>query len=104
MRKVLISTGYGAGWSSWNSGEVAKYMLEYQPIIEFLEAGGSFNYEGNHDLLEQLKAECKQKFDEDYVCVLGADGLVVVEVDGPVHVTEYDGYEGYQTPDNIDWM
>jgi len=105
VRKILISPGYGAGWSTWNSGQTAKYMVDYQPIVEFLEAGGSFtgDDEENHPLLDQLRAECLEKFGEEYVCVLGAGDLVVVEVDGPVHVTEYDGYEGFQTPDTIDW-
>ena len=38
-RKVLVSPGFGAGWSSWSYGskEGAQFLAEYQPIIEFLE-------------------------------------------------------------------
>lgn len=108
-RKILYSTGYGAGWSTWNSGEVAKFVLEYQPIIDFIEGGGSFSAlslirEPEHPLLDQLKAECRAQFGKDtYVCVLGADGLQVAVVDGPVLVTEYDGFESFDTPDSIEW-
>ena len=37
--RFSYSPGLGAGWSTWNSGEIAKYMLDYQPIIEALECG-----------------------------------------------------------------
>ena len=116
-RKILYSAGYGAGWSSWNSGEVAKYMLTYQPIIDFLESGGKFtdkdchnwsrtNGEGtNHPLLEQLSKDCKEKFGEDYICVLGADGLKVAEVLGQIKIDAYDGYETIcHRDDNEGWM
>jgi hypothetical protein len=106
MRKILISRGYGAGWSTWNSGEVAKYMLTYQPIINFLESGGKFKDDNrDHPLLVQLKEECLEKFGEDYVCVLGADDLDVETVSGRVKVSEYDGSEDYEEENAYDgWM
>jgi hypothetical protein len=104
-RKILYSPGWGAGWSSWNEGEVAKFMLEYQPIIEFLEGGGSFKYkecggpsrgdDAMHPILKQMCAEIKEKFGKDYVCCLGADDLEVAYVEGLVRIKEYDGNESY---------
>jgi hypothetical protein len=113
-RKILYSPGYGAGWSTWNSGEVAKYMLEYQPIIEFIEGGGKFQ-DGEcgqwkkedliHPLLKQLQAECLEKFGKSYVCVLGARDLAVMEVDGRVRIEEYDGSEGVECEGSYSgWM
>lgn len=96
MRKILYSPGYGAGWSSWNSGDVAKYMLEYQPIISFLEDGGSMSSKKGQQLLMNLQDECKEKFNESYVCVIGADQLKVAEVFGRVRINEYDGYESIE--------
>ena len=98
-RKILISPGFGAGWSSWNSGEVAKYMLTCHPIIDFLENGGKFSSRDcddcitMHPLLLQLQKDCLEKFGEDHVCVLGARDLEVMEVDGRVRIHEYDGAE-----------
>lgn len=104
-RKILLSPGFGAGWSSWNSGETAKYMLTYQPIIDFLEHGGKFPSTEGDKLLTQLEQECKEKFDEDYVCVLGADDLTVITVDGLVRIHEYDGSESFETKGSYDgWM
>jgi hypothetical protein len=103
-RKILYSPGWGAGWSSWNEGEVAKFMLEYQPIIEFLEGGGEFKREecgglGSedqvHPLLKQMCAEISEKFGDGHICLLGARDLRVAEVNGLVRIKEYDGNESY---------
>lgn len=104
-RKILYSPGFGAGWASWNSGETAKYMLEYQPIIEFLEGGGEFTehdiggsitkYKPRHPLLIQLNDECTKRFGAHHVCVLGATDLKVAKVSGRVRIDEYDGSETY---------
>lgn len=111
-RKVLISTGWGAGWSSWNSGETAKFMLTYQPIIDFLEAGNKFarddrgDLQGNgvHPLLKQLQKDCLEKFGNTYVCILGASGLHVETVYGQIKIEEYDGYESYiSRDDDSEW-
>src|ERR1035437_1732898 len=113
MKKILISPNFGAGWSTWNSGKVAKFMLTYQPIIDFLEAGMSFTHDDSHvwgednrllhPLLLLMQEEIKAKFGEDYACVLGADGLIVETVTGPFRVTEYDGSENIQYKDDTDW-
>jgi hypothetical protein len=101
-RKILYSPGWGAGWSSWNEGEVAKFMLEYQPIIEFLEGGGEFQDDecggmsGElHPLLKQMCDEINAKFGKEYTCCLGARDLRVAEVNGLVRIEEYDGNESY---------
>lgn len=91
MRKILYSPRYGAGWSSWNSGEVAEYMLNYKPIIDDIEAGRDTSVS-----IKQMCKEIKEKFDEDYVCVLGAKDLKVAKVTGRVRINEYDGNESYE--------
>jgi len=112
-RKILYSPGFGAGWTTWNDGEVAKYMLTYQPIVEFIEGGGSFKdrecsdlpgYQ-LHPLLARLREECAEKFNAEHVCMLGADGLQVMEVDGDVRIEEYDGSESVITrQSDSGWM
>jgi hypothetical protein len=100
--KVLISTGFGAGWSTWNDREVAKYMRTYKPIIEAIEMGNRMYEE--HPLVLQLQKECKEKFGKDYVCVLGAEDLIVVEVTPPFKIHEYDGKESIDLPQDDDWI
>jgi len=105
MRKILYSPGFGAGWTTWNSDEnVVKLMLTYQPIIDALERGEKMNSE--HPAVKQLEKECEEKFGVTYVCVLGADDLTIAEVSGRVHITEYDGSEGFveEGGDDRTWM
>lgn len=92
MTKILISPGYGAGYSSWSSGsqKFIKFLLTYKPFIDCLESGNKITEE----MIETLKKDTDKLFPErTYVCELGIDHLVVVEVDGPFLVHEYDGYE-----------
>lgn len=112
-RKILYSPGYGAGWSSWNTSnsEVARYMLTYKPIVNFIEAGKHFTMTDCHDepyhpLLDQLIADCRAAFGEDlHVCILGADDLQVLEVEGEVKIEEYDGFESVVTRNtDTGWM
>jgi hypothetical protein len=113
MKKILVSSGFGAGWSTWNSGEIGKFMLTYQPIIDFLEAGNSFTDEDchsdektnrkEHPLLLLMMEEIRAKFGEDYTCVLGADDLQVETVYGPFRINEYDGSESIEEKDNTEW-
>ena len=101
--KILISPGYGAGWSTWNDGEVAAYMRTYKPIIDAIE-GGEEVREG-HPLIDQMISEIAEKFGEGYVCVLGAGELTVTNAEPPFQVHEYDGFESINTPgDSGDWV
>ena len=102
--KILISPGYGAGWSTWNSGDVAEYMRTYKPIIKAIESR-KFSMSESHTLVAKLQKECKEKFGETYVCVLGATGLIVENVTPPFKITEYDGSESITSPgDSEDWV
>jgi hypothetical protein len=111
MRKVLYSPGYGAGWVSWCSGsdELKKFMLEYPPIIEYLESGKDFKKIDFHKVKHlpdgQLKnteflPDCIQQFIKDswekfkqIPYLGGVQDLEVAEVEGAVQITDYDGYE-----------
>jgi hypothetical protein len=98
MRKILYSPGYGAGWSSWSSGDVAKFMLEYKPIIDDLEAGRDISKS-----VEKMQAEIKEKFNKNYVCVLGANTLRVAEVRDKIRIIENDGYESIEEEGMVDY-
>lgn len=121
MRKVLISPGFGAGWSSWDSGELAEYILEYQPIIEFLEAGNKFvrnerpyhkdNFETpwldydepGQSVLKKLCDECQEKFDS-MPYLGGAATLKVEYAYGKIRVHDYDGNESLEEWPGGGWM
>lgn len=104
MTKILISPGFGAGWSTWHytgNTDEKVFMLTYPPFIEACEAGQPITDE----LTEQFMADFVARFgDEDTPYTGGLRDLTVVEVDSPFIVTEYDGSENIQTRDNTGWF
>jgi hypothetical protein len=114
-RKILYSPNFGAGWVTWNTelpAEAQQFMLTYAPIVEAVERGESitpdghwsvddggkqaFNDDGIHPLLAQLGEELHSRFGVTSACFLGADGLRVATVSGPVRLNEYDGSESFE--------
>lgn len=103
--KVVISPGFGAGWSTWN--DKSKEVAEYLPIIEYIEAdkpvlsGKSGRSWDNHDWLHPdflaLVKQMEKDLDLDGFYMGGADNLIVVAVDGPYRIDEYDGSERVTT-------
>lgn len=114
-RKILYSPSYGAGWTSWESDpDIKRFMLTYQPIIDYLEAGNDFK---NCDLykikyppslpqhplnpeilphcLQQFIAECIEKFNK-VPTLGGARDLKVETVEGLVKIDDHDGYENIE--------
>ena len=90
--KVLISPGYGAGWSTWEGAGLATDTR----IIDAFERGVS--REEMHDLCEELG------YGDVYMG--GFEDLVVEEVPaGTVfRINEYDGYESIEEFDESSWI
>ena len=117
MTKILYSPGFGAGWSTWNSErpDFQKWMLTYQPLIDAIERGEElvpkeFRYSSQehvdqlHPALQQFVREAEEKFDQNYVCILGACNLSVAEVSEPFRVDEYDGSESVIESGDETWI
>ena len=114
MRKILYSPEYGAGWTSWADDKMRPFMLEYQPIIEFLENGGGFSSAdcgnpgngnaGCHPVLRKFLDECQERFgDTPYIG--GAVNLRVMTVSGMVRIDDYDGFESVtEEGDDSGWI
>lgn len=102
MTKILVSSGYGAGWSTWASDK-RKEIAEYQPIIDFIEAGGDPGalYAEQNELIHPLIAQMKAELGLGYFYAGGADGLEVEEVEGPYFISEYDGWESVVTAEDF---
>lgn len=99
MRKILISPGYGAGWVSWCHGtrEQKLFMLEDSVLVSLVERGEMTE--------DAFMARWNEVFPGDEPPYLGGmDQLKVVEVDGPVLVDEYDGFESVQTGGDLEWL
>jgi hypothetical protein len=83
---VLISPGYGAGWSSWSSKE----LLFDPKIVAMVEAG----------------VNPAEYCEETYGGYFNADDLTVVWVDQGREfiVEEYDGFESLVFKDEVKWI
>ena len=92
-RKVLVSHGFGAGWSSWcDHKEAAQFMAEYEPIIQFLENDGDKKSIEFRQLLNKLEEEIEELFKITF-STGGSRNLEVREVNGPYRIIDYDGAE-----------
>ena len=94
--KVLISPGYGAGWSSWNNPKLATDPR----IVKAFEDGIT---------KEEMQELCiKLKITDVYGTVYmgGFEDLEVVEVPkgSLFQIREYDGYEFIEFFNEEDWM
>ena len=89
--KVLISPGYGAGWSTWNNLE----MAVDERLIEAFENGIS---------KEGMKQLCEELGYESYMG--GFEQLKVVEVSkgNLFQIREYDGSEYIEIFDDSNWL
>lgn len=95
--KVLISKGYGAGWSTWNCSK----MATDKDLIEAFERGCT---------LEEMQELCRVKgYDDGYEgapYMGGFDGLAVVEVPKGSYfqIREYDGAEYIEIFDKDNYL
>lgn len=92
---IIVSYGYGAGWSTWNLRETAEEMLFDADMIRALENGASEAY---------LKSLAKKKWPD--ATILGIeDGLSIewVEKGKPFRIEEYDGKESVVLYDPDDY-
>ena len=90
---VLISPGYGAGWSTWNNH--TPQILWDPTIVKMVEEG--------------CRPQIFHQYVEDvypgYVNALGIETLKVVWIPQGTrfHITEYDGHESIVLYDEENW-
>ena len=109
---VLLSQNYGAGWSTWaDTGEVADFVLTYEPIIEHIKQKSQekdpnryyrrptewHGLNEKHPLVVQMIEEIKTRFNVDFYAS-GAADLDLYEFEVPtlfemLDIVEHDGEE-----------
>ena len=92
--KVLISPGYGVGWSTWNDSG----MAIDKDLIELFERGCTED--------EMANLCIKKDYTDDPPYMGGFENLEVVEVPMGCHfrVNEYDGSEYIDIYEEGDWF
>ena len=88
---VLVSSGFGAGWSTWNYQYATELWVE-PTIVKMLDEGKS---------QDEILAYCTVKYPEGYFG--GIDDLAVQWVPVGTHfrIHEYDGSESLEVREEI---
>lgn len=89
---VLVSGGYGAGWSTWNS---SKELLFEPTVIQMILDDAD---------PKDVEAYCESKYGEDEYFG-GVNGLHIVwlKPGTEFYIDEYDGAEGLIQKENHNW-
>jgi hypothetical protein len=92
---VLVSHGYGAGWSTWTD-EVETYLF-HPKLVQMVE-------EERHSEITTEWMEQELGLDVSYTG--GTDGLEIqwVPVGTKFVIHEYDGHESLRTIDDFYWI
>jgi hypothetical protein len=95
---VLISPGYGAGWSTWNS-RYREWALFSPEVVAWVEAGKPGGEDG-----EELKAIAKAAIGDDFY-LGGADDLEIAWLlpGTNFRIEGYDGSESLEVSYDIKW-
>lgn len=94
---VLVSPGFGAGWSSWNTGPLEEFLLFDERLVLAKEAG--------HDEAD-IEALMGAWFGDDQPYIGGWDQVVIewVPVGTQFRIDEYDGSETLRTLGNTPYF
>lgn len=91
---VLVSPGFGAGWSTWADDSEAEAMLFDSRIVDAVLAGQDAN---------EIAVLVEGLGYDSYLG--GVDGLTVVWLEPGIrfYINEYDGSESLRTFDDLIW-
>lgn len=104
VRKVLVSPGFGAGWSTWADTEQVNDFLFDAALIAALESGTPLgNCEDPDTPLGDFVARMQAKHGGHCSYTGGASDLRVQKITGRFYVNEYDGHESVVTPADHTW-
>lgn len=90
---VLVSPGWGAGWSTWNS-EYRDFLIFDSGLIGLLEANASN---------DKVEAYLTEKLGEDHNIYMGGWPAEIewLPVGTAFYIHEYDGYESLRTTEDL---
>ena len=108
---IIISPGYGAGWSTWvNSDaeqalfdpEIVAWILAGKPVVHTPQDGDSTFVTNWAKEYGNQAREWAEKY--GYLGGLGDAVIAWVSPGIPFRVNEYDGYESVVAHDDDDWV
>ena len=97
---VLISPGFGAGWSTWADIEYRQDCLFDPWIVDVILNGGY----SQKEKLQRIEAHCAVKYPGMYLGGLHDLTVEWVPEGAAFLVDEYDGSESIELRDMTDWI
>lgn len=98
---VLVSPGYGAGWSTWahNHGIAAQALFDSEVVQWVLDGKPE----------EKFTDDPHEYFREKYGGYIYCGGLTKLEIEWVTpgrqfRIAEYDGYESLEFNDEVKWV
>lgn len=94
---VVISPGFGAGWSTWAEDDIKLFCTMDKTIVEMALASTSS---------DDVKKYIEDKFGKDQYIYIGWWNdveVVFLPVGTAFYINEYDGHESLKTADDL-WM
>ena len=103
---VLVSGGYGAGWSTWQNDDESNASMAFEPkIVEMVLAGEKDkNRAERKATLDKIIGYMTETYPGYYTG--GAEGLKVewVLVGSKFYIEEYDGNESLVLESDMNWQ
>lgn len=95
---VLVSPGFGAGWSTWASGNAREWCLFSPDVVAWVEAGKP----GGEKALAEI---AKAKFGDAHMYCGGGEDLEIewLTQGTAFEVSEYDGNESLREIGGVSW-
>lgn len=97
---VLLSPGFGAGWSTWADPEYMPQIL-FDPWIVDIILSDQYK---NKEKQQRIKAHCQLKYPGMYLGGLSDLSVQWVPQGTWFRVAEYDGNESIEFKENNDWI
>ena len=95
---VLVSYGFGAGWSTWASDGQDKQLLYEPNIVEILLS--DMEAEKKHKLICDY---CEANYKDFYTGGIDDLNIEWLPVGTAFRIHEYDGSESVEVRDQMDW-
>jgi len=103
---VLISGGYGAGWSTWGLPEEAIFDPGLVNLVEKLEEFKKLGVSSSkvEELNDQILSYCTLKWEDVYLGGIGDLGIKWIPEGTKFSINEYDGSESIITDRDLEYV
>ena len=98
---VIISSGYGAGWSTWHQGEIRETLIFHPKLVEWVESE-----QPTVVAISTILKEILGEKEAEHIYLGGVEDLTIqwIPEGTKFKIEEYDGSEYIITEDDLDMV